>query len=560
MKKVFSIVLLVCLLLCVVPQTADARRKNYDPTVKIGLAYDSAALGAANLQNLTGLDTGFAFGYYDEDREFVSTYEVEDENRITVLKNVNMWLSDITYSDMELAYYDDVVGAYCLQIDEYFELDDALDVIEEIEDEDYEAYLCYTPGGFRVRVGKYTSGEEASRELEYVESDIGWPLERRVPNETCYTVVVTGTADILYQFDMLGEYPLGILPNSEQTWFKGYKYYGGFEYNRISGNNITVINVVGLTDYIKGVIPYEVNPNWPIEAQKAQALCAKCYTVNSLGKHKSKGFDLCNTTDCQMYQGTNNATATSDEAVEATEGLFVLYDGEICTTYYHASSGGYTEDAGNIWGKDIPYLKAVEDTYLKSTRPFSVTLDLEQITWILQAKGLIADAKVEDMYVSKYSDVGNVLALTVELNNGTTKTFTGDRARTALNSATLGVTIGSHRYTINGGSTEDTVNINGTPVELDDLYVQGDGKKAKRIDLEDGIVALTANGIEEVTITEPAKIERDDGIYVINGTGSGHNIGLSQEGARSMAEAGFDFEEIIEFYFTDAEVDYYDPN
>ena len=361
-------------------------------------------------------------------------------------------------------------------------------------------------------------------------------------------------------FDMLGEYPLGILPNSEQTWFKGYKYYGGFEYNRISGNNITVINVVSLTDYIKGVIPYEVNPNWPIEAQKAQALCAKCYTVKSLGKHKTKGFDLCNTTDCQMYQGTNNATATSDEAVEATEGLFVLYDGEICTTYYHASSGGYTEDAGNIWGKDIPYLKAVEDTYLKSTRPFSVTLDLEQITWILQAKGLIADAEVEDLYVSKYSDVGNVLALTVELDNGTTKTFTGDRARTALNSATLGVTIGSHRYTINGGSTEDTVNINGTQVELGDLYAQGDGKKAKSIDMEDGMVALTANGIEEVTITEPTKIERDDGIYVINGTGSGHNIGLSQEGARSMAEEGFDFEEIIEFYFTDAEVDYYDPN
>ena len=559
MKKVLSLVLLTCLLIGSLTQTASARRTTYDPIVKIGLAYDSAALGAANLQNLTGDETGFSFGYYDEDREFVSTYEVEDENRITILKNTNMWLSGTSYSDMELAYSDDVIGAYCLQIDEYFELDDALDVIDDIRDEDYEAYLCYTPGGFRVRVGKYTSGEEASRELANVESDIGWPLERRVPNGTCYTVVITGTADILYQFDMLGEYPLGILPNSEQTWFKGYKYYGGFEYNRISGNNMNVINVVGLTDYIKGVIPYEVNPNWPIESQKAQALCAKCYTVNSMGKHKSKGFDLCNTTDCQMYQGTNNATVTSNEAVDAVEGLFVLYDGKICTTYYHASSGGYTENAGNIWGKDVPYLKAVEDTYLKSTRPFSVTLNLEQITWILQTKGLI-DAEVEDLYVSKYSDVGNVLALTVELDNGTTKTFTGDRARTALNSTTLGVTIGSHRYTINGGSTEDTVTINGTQVELDDLYVLGDGKKAKKIDVEDGVVALTANGIEEVTITEPAKVERDDGIYVITGTGSGHNIGLSQEGARSMAEEGFTFEEIIEFYFTDVEVDYYDPN
>ena len=322
---------------------------------------------------------------------------------------------------------------------------------------------------------------------------------------------------------------------------------------------MNVINVVGLTDYVKGVVPYEVSVSWPVEALKAQALCAKCYTIKSLGKHKAKGFDLCNTTDCQMYCGTNKATDISDAAVEETEGLFVLYDGEICTTYYHASSGGYTEDAGNIWGKDIPYLKAVEDTYLESMRPFSCTLELEDISWILQAKGYI-DCDVEDMYVSKYSDVGNVLALTVELENGTSKTFTGDRARTALNSATKGVTIGSHRYTINGGSSEATVNINGTQVGLNDLYAQGDGKKAKSIDVEDGLVALTANGIQEITITEPAKQENKDGVYVITGTGSGHNIGLSQEGAKSMANAGFTFEEIIEFYFTDAEVDYYDPN
>ena len=557
MKKLLCVLLAMCLVLPLLSETTMAR--GYDPTVKIGLYYDSAALPAANLQNVSGMDTGFAFGYYDEDREFVSTYEIEDENQITVLKNTNLWLSGSTYSDVPLANYEEVIGAYCLQIDEYFDLEDALDVIREIRDEDYDAYLCYTSGGFRVRIGQYTSGEKANEALNDVESDIGWPLARRVPNDTCYTVVLTGTSEIVYQFDMLGDYPLGIQPLSEQTWFKGYKYYGGFEYNRVSGNNMNVINVVCLTDYIKGVVPYEVSVSWPVEALKAQALCAKCYTVKSLGKHSSKGFDLCNTTDCQMYCGTNKATDVSDAAVEETEGLFVLYDGEICTTYYHASSGGYTEDAGNIWGKDIPYLKAVEDTYLESLRPFSCTLDLDDITWILQAKGYI-DCDVEDMYVSKYSEVGNVLALTVELEDGTTKTFTGDRARTALNSATKGVTIGSHRYTINGGSSEETVNINGTQVGLDDLYAQGDSKKAKAVDLEDGLFALTANGIEEITITEPAKQENEDGVYVITGTGSGHNIGLSQEGAKSMANAGFTFDEIIEFYFTDAEVDYYDPN
>ena len=71
---------------------------------------------------------------------------------------------------------------------------------------------------------------------------------------------------------------------------------------------------------------------------------------------------------------------------------------------------------------------------------------------------------------------------------------------------------------------------------------------------------LTANGLESITVTQPQKVENTNGKYTITGTGSGHNIGLSQEGAKSMAKLGFTFEEIIEFYFTGAKVDYYDPN
>lgn len=558
MKKILSALLAACLLLPLLPGTASAR--GYDPVMKIGLYYDSAALPAANLQNVSGMDTGYLFGFFDDDRQFVSTYELEDENQITVLKNTNLWRTGSTYSDAALAYYDEAIGAYCVQVDDLFDLDDAEDLCRELRKEyDLNAYLCCVRDGFRVRIGTYTSEREADNARDKLENKLDLDLELRGPSSSCYTVVVTGTCDIVYQFDMLGDYHLGIYPLSEQTWFKGYKYYGGFEYYRASGNNINVINVVGLTDYVKGVIPYEMSPSWPAEALKAQALCAKSYSLNNLHKHGGKGFDLCNTTDCQVYYGTNGSTDYSDAAVEDVEGLFVMYDGQVCQTYYHASSGGYTEDVGNIWGKDIPYLKAVEDTYLKSTRPFSFTADLDQITWILKTKGYVTQ-DVTDVYVSKYSDVGNVLALTVELEDGSTKTFTGDRARTALNSPTLGFTVGSHRYTINGGTPDESVNINGMQISINGLYAQGDGKKAKKVDMEDGLMALTASGLEEITITEPEKVENTDGKYTITGTGSGHNIGLSQEGAKSMANLGFTFEEIIEFYFTGAKVDYYDPN
>ena len=386
MKKFLSVLLVACLLLPMIPGTATAR--GYDPVMKIGLYYDSAALPAANLQNVSDRDTGYLFGYFDKNREFVSTYKTEAESQITVLKNTNLWRSGKEYSDMQFAYYDEAIGAYCIQVDGLFDLEDAEDLCRELrKDYDLNAYLCCVRDGFRVRIGTFTNEREVEDTRDRLEDALGMDLNLRGPSSTCYTVVVTGTCDILYQFDMLGDYHLGIYPLSEQTWFKGYKYYGGFEYYRASGNNINVINVVGLTDYVKGVIPYEMSPSWPAEALKAQALCAKCYSLNNLNKHRSKGFDLCNTTDCQVYYGTNGSTEYSDEAVEAVEGLFVMYNGKICQTYYHASSGGYTEDVGNIWGTDIPYLKAVEDTYLESTRPFSFTADLDQISWILQTKG-----------------------------------------------------------------------------------------------------------------------------------------------------------------------------
>src|SRR5699024_10163312 len=100
-------------------------------------------------------------------------------------------------------------------------------------------------------------------------------------------------------------------------------------YNRVNGNDITVIGVLSMDDYIKGVVPYEMSASWNIEALKAQALCAKSYAVNSMGKHGSSGFDLCNSTHCQVYKGMNSATANSNAAVEAVSGQYILYNGKV---------------------------------------------------------------------------------------------------------------------------------------------------------------------------------------------------------------------------------------
>ncbi len=69
-----------------------------------------------------------------------------------------------------------------------------------------------------------------------------------------------------------------------RTWFQGYKYHGGFRYERIGGGDLTVVNVVDLETYIKGVIPYEMSSDWPLEALKAQAICARSYAYSNVSR------------------------------------------------------------------------------------------------------------------------------------------------------------------------------------------------------------------------------------------------------------------------------------
>lgn len=93
------------------------------------------------------------------------------------------------------------------------------------------------------------------------------------------SIVETGTDHILFQFDQGTGGILAILPDvtgaeDVRTWFSNYKYRGGFLYQRLNGGNISVVNVVELEDYVKGVVCYEMGRTWPLEALKAQAhLC-----------------------------------------------------------------------------------------------------------------------------------------------------------------------------------------------------------------------------------------------------------------------------------------------
>lgn len=559
----FRRILAVCLLAGIflyIPAQAAKLPADPDPMVRIGLAYGSDARPAPKLLNRTGQATGYDFGWYDEDGAFQAVGET-DVRDLVILKDKVIYLSaGENYSDRDAQNSIRTIQPYHLETEKTFQsYAKAQAAADGFREEGVTAFPAYHEDAYTVRVGEYGSSSAARLAASEMEELLDQSLQAVGGSATCYTVAKCSSGEILFEFDQKGQ-PLGIQPHSEETWFAGYSYNGGFEYNRVNGNDLTVINVVGIHGYVKGVITGEMSPSWPIEALKAQALCAKSYAYCSRGKHAALGFDLCNTTDCQVYQGTRQQNSNSNQAVDAVYGLFVLYKGNVVPTFYHASSGGWTEDAENVWGTPQGYLKAVEDVYLTQTLPYSFIITNSEIQSILKAKGYSLQADIADFYVSEQTAAGNVRAVTFVQKNGKELTLTGEKARTVLNNSSYGYQIKSQRFTVTpvgSGSTGEKLPINGTWItaKLRELFaIGGSGRKQLRLDAGSAF-ALTGSGIVPLSgLSETTAGSTGSGTYRVTGTGSGHNVGMSQWGARAMAEKGFDYEEILHFYFTDIDI------
>lgn len=569
--KIMSLV--ICLNIFNTPVNAASDTETENPLVKIGLFYSSTAVPTTNLDNYTSegyTGGGHYLGYFDDDDEFVEIYDTDYEE-ITIMKDTTIYLgTDGLYYDSVLASPKSVIGAYHMELSQSFDnASDAEYVALTVADN---AFVAYIDGEYKVRVASYRTTENAENDLEYMIEKLGdEDIQIVGGTEDTYTVTNTKTDTILFEFS--NDSKFAVQPKGEITWNKGYRYYGAFEYYRQYGGDISVINVVSMQDYVKGVVPYEMSGSWHIEALKAQALCARSYAYNNLDKHSKYGFDLCNDVDCQVYRGTSQATTNSDLAVDETIGQYISYEGEIATGFFHSSDGGATEDSENVWSTEVPYLRGVVDPYEQTYESYygiwSVSITNEQIASILQSKNYSING-VSDMYISKYTSLGNVYTLTIEDLDGKEYNFSKENARIILNSTSNGITVNSTRYRINEkmpgtvfvSSDNTNVYINDQSFSTDfGFYIKGEDGRDYFDDIG-GMSVITADGITEIELAESLEtvesepINTPDGTYVIDGRGWGHNVGMSQYGAKAMAEMGFTAEEIITFYFTGTEVEH----
>jgi stage II sporulation protein D (peptidoglycan lytic transglycosylase) len=255
-----------------------------------------------------------------------------------------------------------------------------------------------------------------------------------------------------------------------------------------SGEGLAVVNVLSLEDYLVGVLRAETSDRWPGETLRAQAIAARTYAAYHRALNGAKPYHVVASTTHQMYTGVVPPSSPLWAAVRDTAGRVLLWGGELFPAFYHSASGGYTEDPRTVFGtRNMPALRAIRDEYSMAAPYFYWSLDLRltDLAEILRRNG---------------QEVGSVTAIEV-----------------AERTASLRV---------------GTLRIRGTRGS-----VQLRGNDFRRM-----------VGYEIIRSTLFA-VALDSGLARFSGRGYGHGVGMSQWGAKGMAEQGYTAEKILEYYY-----------
>ncbi|HSB38594.1 MAG TPA: SpoIID/LytB domain-containing protein [Gaiellaceae bacterium] len=230
--------------------------------------------------------------------------------------------------------------------------------------------------------------------------------------------------------------PLVFAPGQSPLALGSRSYRGSF---RVTGGKaVRVVNVVGLEQYLWGVVPSEMPDRWPAEALQAQAVVARTYALGHL--EHGGDFDLYADTRSQVYGGIEAESAPARDAVNATAGQVVLFDGELAQTFFFSSSGGRTANVQDVWGsKSVPYLVSVPDPY-DTLSPYHNWGPLRYSARLLgrrlHARGTLLDVR------TSAAASGRVRTVSVVGSKGT-RTVTGDAVRRLLHLRSTWFTIGT---------------------------------------------------------------------------------------------------------------------
>ena len=260
------------------------------------------------------------------------------------------------------------------------------------------------------------------------------------------------------------------------------------------------VQPVLLEDYVAGCVAAELGSSARVTPAVArmyqvQAILCRTFARANLGRHSAGGYDLCATSHCQLYRpvvpSSGEAARSIREAVDATRGVIIVYDGRPIQAVYHAHCGGRTSAAESVWGgRSEPYLVSVVDSFCRKGSWWSVTIDGGRLRDLLnRSPRTEVGRRLDGVEVAARDDAER--ALTVALSGSQPHSVRGEEFRMAV------------------------------------------------------LLALGPRSMRSTRFW----IRREGRSFVIEGSGSGHGVGLCQAGAMARAEAGEPPEAIVRYYY-----------
>lgn len=265
---------------------------------------------------------------------------------------------------------------------------------------------------------------------------------------------------------------------------------------RVSGNKVEVINRIPVDDYLKGVIPFEANPAWSLEALKAQAVASRTYAVFKMIERINEDYDVSSGVYSQVYSGKKIENPKTNQAVDDTRGEILLYKNKVFPGYFHSTCGGRTTGVELVWRvKPVEPLKGVECKFCAKSPHYKweTVFSPKEIKEKMAAKGGIPVQTVKSIRLGKIDASGRAHEIAVG----------SDWMRKSVDADAFRVWMGPEK--------------------------------------------LKSNLITRVSVTE-------DGKFRFRGRGWGHGVGICQYGMKHLGELGYGYREILSYYYPGASI------
>ncbi len=445
---------------------------------------------------------------------------------------------------------------YHIEIDKKFKkYSEAKEKSDNLKEEGFDAYPVLNEE-FTIYIGDFKSKENAQEIKVEIENKLN-EKTKIVKNIGNNIVIENINKEIMLLYNKNENLVFKPLCENEdllltQVEDKRYRDYIMFN---IFNNKLIVINYITIQHYLYGVVPTEMSSNWPLEALKAQAVAARNYAFINMNKYDKFGYDLCDTYNSQVYGGYDSESIRSNKAVDSTLNKTIKYHNKLISAFYHASSGGHTENSENVWSAKLPYLRAIEDEFSIDSphSNWKFNLSKSEISNKLKEQGFDIGL-VMSIRPIKTSDSGRVIQLLIE----------GTKSKVILKNNDIRKVFGYYNLKSTLFDINSDVDVyimdscckNPVKKKISNISIlSNDGKKYASRDSFSRNLSTSLNKFFSITDGKNnTTISSIPNEYVFSGQGWGHGLGMSQWGAKNMAELGYNYIDILEYYYKGTKV------